>query len=81
MVPEAALPALTGVGEGGGEAEETQPRHPASGLLSWGRDLRQLLTGKRLTWQIAHTLCRCTHILCTVTCSPHTCSVYIHSAL
>lgn len=53
MVPEAALPALRGVGEGGGEAEEAQPRHPASGLLSWGRDLRQLLTGKRLTWQNA----------------------------
>ena len=46
VAQEAALPAKTGVGEGGGEDEESQPWNPALGLLSSGRDLRQLLTAR-----------------------------------
>ena len=46
VAQEAALPAKTGVGEGSGEDEEAQPRNPALGLLSSGRDLRQLLTAR-----------------------------------
>lgn len=56
----------------GGHSKACFPQEETSGSYSRAR------ASPGRTHTHTHTLCRCTHILCTLTCSPHACSVYIH---